>query len=446
MPNLLRVTLFILLLLLAACQEDAQPEQDLPTPPLGPTLTPEAQATDTPAPTATAADTATSEAEEEEAPPSPTAVPTETAAPTEAPQPAGAPATSLRLAPVVSGLSQPTYLTHAGDERLFVTEQSGRIQVIENGQIAATPFLDITDRVGLNANEQGLLSVAFHPDYRENGYFYVNYTDNNGDTVISRFQAGPDAAQADRDGEMVLLTVDQPYGNHNGGQLQFGPDGYLYVGMGDGGSGGDPQNHGQDPTTLLGALLRLDVDHGDGAPYAIPPTNPYADGDGGRAEVWAIGLRNPWRFTFDRETGDLFVADVGQNQYEEVNVVPAGLGGGVNYGWNIMEGAHCYRDQNCNQEGLLLPVVEYSHPQGGCSVTGGYVYRGQQYPDLVGNYLFADYCSGMVWSLFQSAEGQWQWSEQAIATVDGSPTSFGEDAGGELYIVDHGGAIYQIQQ
>ncbi|MFW6184111.1 MAG: PQQ-dependent sugar dehydrogenase [Chloroflexota bacterium] len=444
MPNLLRVTLFILLLLLAACQDEGPPEQDQPTPPLGPTLTtePAATATSAPAPTATSADV---DEEEATAPPSPTAAPTETAAPTATAQADGERATGVRLAPVVSGLEQPTYLTHAGDERLFVTEQIGRIRIIEDGQLAPEPFLDISDRVGLNANEQGLLSVAFHPNYGDNGYFYVNYTDNNGDTVISRFQTGPEAGQADAASEMVLLNVDQPYGNHNGGQLTFGPDGYLYVGMGDGGSGGDPQNHGQNPDTLLGALLRLDVEHGDDAPYAIPPDNPYAGGEGGRAEVWAIGLRNPWRFSFDRQTGDLFVADVGQNQYEEVNFVPAGQGGGVNYGWNIMEGVHCYGDQNCDQEGLLLPVVEYSHPQGGCSVTGGYVYRGQQYPQLAGNYFFADYCSGMVWSLFPGAEGQWQWNEQAVVTVDGNPTSFGQDAAGELYIVDHGGAIYQIQ-
>jgi glucose/arabinose dehydrogenase len=439
-----RVRIFLLLFVffLGACQgEDNAP----PAPVEAPTeaATAVAGVTTTLAPPVAATDTPQGEGTEPalEEPVEATPVPEPTALPP------GEPASAIALEPVVQGLESPTYLTHAGDERLFITEQGGRIQVVEGGQVASEPFLDITDRVGSNANEQGLLSVAFHPQYAENGFFYVNYTDNNGDTVISRFRVSDsDPNQADAASEMVLLNIPQPYGNHNGGLIKFGPDGYLYVGMGDGGSAGDPDNNGQNPGTLLGALLRLAVNAGDDeVPYAIPQDNPYLDNNQARGEVWAIGLRNPWRFSFDRQTGDLYVADVGQNQYEEVHFVPAGQGGGLNYGWPIMEGLHCFRQENCDQSGLQLPVVEYSHAQGGCSITGGYVYRGEQFAPLRGNYFFGDFCSGMIWSLFQTADGQWQWSEAPVATIDENITSFGEDVAGELYVVTRQGVIYRIR-
>ena len=441
MTNLLLrlIALCFLALGLAGCGLLEQ-EETAPTPPiaeqregdatstatvLSPTST-DLPSTRTPPPPATAEQTAT-----------PTALP-----PTETPPPSAAPVSEIQLVAVASGISRLTYLTHAFDERLFVTQQRGRIQVLVDGQVLAAPFLDITDRVAVNAPEQGLLSVAFHPDYAENGFFYVNYTDTNGDTVVSRFQVSDDANRAEAGSETVLLNIRQPYGNHNGGQLQFGPDGYLYVGMGDGGSGGDPENNGQNPNTLLGALLRLDVDQGsEEVAYAIPPDNPYVDREYGRNEIWAIGLRNPWRFSFDRLTQDLYIADVGQQQYEEVNFAPAGHPGGLNYGWNVMEGAHCYGSSTCDTEGLVQPVAEYDHGQG-CSITGGYVYRGSRFPELAGNYFFGDFCSGLIWSVFNTGDG---WQQTVVAQSDLNITSFGEDAAGELYVVTQGGEIYQIQ-
>ncbi|MCI0577525.1 MAG: PQQ-dependent sugar dehydrogenase [Chloroflexi bacterium] len=379
--------------------------------------------------------------EETESEPATAAPPANTARPAATDLPAAGPVTEIQLAPVVEGFDQPLYLTHASDERLFVVEQPGTIWVVADGEILAEPFLDIREQVGSEASEQGLLGLAFDPDYASNGAFYVNYTDNQGDTVVARYQVSDaDPNQADPNSEEVVLAIDQPYGNHNGGQLQFGPDGYLYVGMGDGGSGGDPHEHGQNPATLLGALLRLDVAGGE--PYAIPAGNPFAAGEDGAPEVWAIGLRNPWRFSFDRLTEDLYVADVGQNAWEEVNFLPAGSPGGVNFGWNILEGTHCYRQDDCDTTGLLLPVAEYSHDDG-CSVTGGYVYRGSQFPALSGNYFFADYCSGLIWSLFRGLGGDW--TQNLVLASGLTISSFGEDAAGELYVVDHAGQVLQIQ-
>jgi glucose/arabinose dehydrogenase len=287
----------------------------------------------------------------------------------------------LRLEPVAAGFERPIYLTHAGDGsgRLFVVEQPGRIKIIRAGVIDPTPFLDITPLVGSKGLEQGLLSVAFHPQCRTNGYFFVNYTNLAGDTVLARYQVSANPQAADPASAKILLTIDQPYANHNGGHLLFGPDGYLYVGMGDGGSANDPENYGQDLGTLLGKILRLDVDHA--APYGVPPTNPFIDQSSARPEIWAFGLRNPWRMAFDPLTGEMFIADVGQNKYEEVNVAPAGTTGGQNYGWRVVEGFHCNIPQNCDPAalGATPPIVEYDHTQG-CSVTGGYVYRGGQYP------------------------------------------------------------------
>ena len=304
----------------------------------------------------------------------------------------------------------------------------------------AAPFLDIRARVGSSGSEQGLLGLAFHPDYTKNGYFFVNYTDRSGDTVIARYRVSADPSLADPSTEVRLLEVQQPYGNHNGGDLAFGPDGYLYISLGDGGSGGDPRNFGQSVDTLLGKLLRIDVSEVDG--YSIPAGNPFVNG-GGRPEIWAYGLRNPWRISFDQLTGDLYIADVGQNSWEEVNFQPAGSPGGENYGWNTMEGFHCFQSSACDQSGLTLPVIEYAlHVQGDCAVTGGYVYRGHSLPAWQGIYVYGDYCSGRVWGLFQNPTGVW---ENGLLFETGARiTSFGQDEDGEIYLVNHRGSVYQL--
>jgi glucose/arabinose dehydrogenase len=360
--------------------------------------------------------------------PEPTQPPTLEPSPT-APAPGESrPAFSLGVEAIASGFTRPVYLTHAGDDRLFVVEQPGRVRVIQNGTLLETPFLDMVSLVNARANEQGLLSIAFHPDYASNGWFFVNYTRNpDGATVIARYRVSGDPNAADPNSAEVLLVIDQPERNHNGGLSLFGPDGYLYIGTGDGGGAGDRHGsigNGQDPDSLLGKLLRLNVETGD-------------------VSIWSIGLRNPWRFSFDRATGDLYIGDVGQNTYEEIHFQPASSSGGENYGWRIMEGLHCFDPgEGCDQTGLTLPVAEYDHGSG-CSVTGGYVYRGSAYPWLDGLYLFADYCTGLMWSLERDASGAWDMVEQM--QVDFTISSFGEDAGGELYLVGHNnGAIYRL--
>lgn len=347
---------------------------------------------------------------------------------------------TLALEPVVEGgLVRPDYVTHAGDVRLFVVEQPGRIRIIENGQLLDQPFLDIVEKVSTSGNERGLLSAAFHPDYAANGQLFVNYTRQpDGATVIERYTVSrDDPDRADDQSGQVILTIAQPEANHNGGQLQFGPDGYLYIGMGDGGGAGDRHGqigNGQDLDALLGKILRLDVSSQE--TYAVPPDNPFGN------EIWSYGWRNPWRFSFDRATRDLYIADVGQNAYEEVNFQPAASKGGENYGWRIMEGNHCFDPrQGCDQSGLVLPIAEYSHAEGGCSVTGGYVYRGSKYPALQGAYFFGDYCTGYIWSLQRDGD-QWQMTKRLEPGVRIS--SFGEDMNGELYVVDHSGAVYQL--
>jgi glucose/arabinose dehydrogenase len=345
--------------------------------------------------------------------------------------------------PVVSDLSSPVGLAHAGDGsgRLFVLEQAGTIRVIQDGALLPEPFLNIIDRVGSQGNEQGLLGLAFHPQYSQNGYFYVNYTDKNGDTVIARFQVSPGKPnQADPASEKQLLTVDQPYPNHNGGAVTFGPDGYLYLGLGDGGSAGDPQGNAQSFDTLLGKILRIDVNGGD--PYAIPADNPFANG-GGRPEIWAYGLRNPWRIAFDRQTGDLYIADVGQNQYEEIDFVRAGSSGRLNFGWNFFEASHPYKGQPLANEVFIAPVAEYSHSQG-CSVTGGEVYRGQHLSQWQGVYLYSDFCTGNVWGLLRDGQGTWQ--NALLFSNVGQVTSFGLDEAGEIYLVDRSGTISMLDQ
>ncbi|MDQ3460613.1 MAG: PQQ-dependent sugar dehydrogenase [Deinococcota bacterium] len=347
----------------------------------------------------------------------------------------------LETLEIARDLPQPTSISHAGDGsgRLFVTLQEGRIAVIEDGSVLAEPFLDVSALVSC-CGERGLLDVAFHPGYADNGLFFVNYTDANDDTVVARYEVSDDPDRADPGSAQILLTIAQPYGNHNGGQTSFGPDGYLYIGMGDGGSGGDPQNHGQNTETLLGALLRIDVDGEE--PYAIPESNPFVGDETVRDEIWAYGLRNPWRFSFDRATGDLFIADVGQSAREEINFQPAGSSGGENYGWRLMEGSACYNPSaDCDDGSLTLPVLEYDHSQG-CSVTGGYRYRGAALPGLEGVYLFSDFCSGRIWGGTQDAAGAWSSSE--LLSTGFSITTFGEDEAGEVYVADRGGVLYRL--
>ncbi|HUP00440.1 MAG TPA: PQQ-dependent sugar dehydrogenase [Gemmatimonadota bacterium] len=346
------------------------------------------------------------------------------------------------LRPIATGLDFPVHLTAPeGDPRLFVVEKGGRVLVVENGQVLPDPFLDVTALVS-RGSEQGLLSIALHPDFASSGRFFVDYTDTAGDTRVVEYRVSGDPNRADAAPVRTILTVAQPFSNHNGGLIVFGPDGMLYVGLGDGGSGGDPQGHGQNLGTLLGSILRLDIDGVE--PYAVPPDNPFVNQAGARGEIWAYGLRNPWRFAFDREIGDLYIADVGQNAIEEINAVD-GAGGGLNYGWNVMEGSRCFEPrEDCDTEGLTLPVLEYSHDQG-CSVTGGHVYRGDALPSLEGLYFYSDFCSGFVRSFRLSggeATDPRRWSE--IEPPQSSVTSFGEDSDGELYILTAEGGVFKI--
>ena len=350
---------------------------------------------------------------------------------------AARPAMAVTAAVVGTGYSAPVDLVnaHDGSGRLFVAEQGGRIRVL-GAPAPQSPFLDIAARVSC-CGERGLLGVAFHPDYRHNGRFFVDYTRAaDGATVIAEYAVGPDAQHAAPASEKVLLVIPQPYENHNGGALRFGPDGLLYVGMGDGGSGNDPDARAQDPQQLLGKILRLDVDHG--VPYAIPPGNPFADGTLGRPEVLVLGARNPWRFSFDRQTGDLVVGDVGQGAWEEVDRLSTDPAG-ANLGWRVMEGRHCTGLSGpvaCGDPRLTLPVVEYDHSAGNCAVTGGYVYRGAAVAPLLGRYVFADYCTGRRWSA--AATGAAAWTAQDLLDVGSPVSTFGEDESGELYFADYG--------
>jgi glucose/arabinose dehydrogenase len=349
---------------------------------------------------------------------------------------------ALSLGNKLASVDKPTSVTHAhdGSKRLFITEQAGRIVVIRDNAQLREPFLDIRGRVGC-CGERGLLSVVFPPGFQKKEHFYVNYTDWSGDTVVARFRMTKNPDQADLASEEILLTIKQPFANHNGGQLAFGPDEYLYIGMGDGGSAGDPFGNGQKLNTLLGKLLRIDVES-KVKPYGIPPSNPFINKKGALPEIWALGLRNPWRFSFDRKTGDIFIADVGQNKYEEVNVQPASSTGGENYGWNIMEGLHCFRSKTCETKGLIMPVVEYGH-DAGCSVTGGMMYRGSLFPQLDGTYLYGDYCSGRIWGMRRSGD---QWITRELLKSRLSISTFGEDEAGELYVADYdGGGIFRIE-
>lgn len=344
---------------------------------------------------------------------------------------------------------RPLNIQNAGDEtnRLFVEEQGGVIYVFQNDSETSdkTVFLDITDKITDDGNEQGLLGLAFHPNYESNGYFYVNYTaSGSGRTIISRFSvSGDDPNQADPNSETEILSYAQPYGNHNGGHLAFGPDGYLYIAAGDGGGAGDPDENGQDRTTLLGSILRIDVDNPqDENQYGIPPGNPFAgNNEGYREEIYAYGLRNPWRFSFDSETEDLWVGDVGQNAWEEIHIVENGL----NYGWNIIEGSNCYDPaSDCDKTGLELPVYEYSQNNGDRSITGGYVYRGPSLPELEGLYIYADFISGRIWALDPSNLNDPE--NTLLHRADFNISSFGVDQNNELYICGFDGKIYRFGQ
>lgn len=374
-----------------------------------------------------------------EAAPSATPEPTATAGPVALPDGNG-----YQLVRFAEGFTRPTYVTHAGDGsgRLFVAEQRGVVWVIVGGVVQPTPFLDISDRVSTRANEQGLLGLAFAPDFATSGRLFVHYSTiarlglNDGDTVLSEFSAA--GGVADAGSERVVLTLDQPFDNHNGGQIAFGPDGNLYMGLGDGGRAGDPLGAGQNPNTWLGKILRINVTATE--PYEIPVGNPFANG-GGAPEVFVWGLRNPWRFSFDRATGDLFIADVGQGDWEEISVLRWGDIAGANLGWNTVEGPACYASAGCDLSAFVAPAAWYGHGSGDCSVTGGYVYRGAALPGLTGVYLYGDYCSGRMWAMVSGADG----FESALFLSTGlNISSFGEDEAGELYVVDHNGAVYRL--
>jgi glucose/arabinose dehydrogenase len=368
--------------------------------------------------------------------------------PTATPAPPATGPDRLAIAQIVAGLSSPIGVTNAGDgsDRLFVVQRGGQVRVINaDGSLRGAPFVDLSAKV-VAGGEQGLLGLAFHPDFAANGRLFVDYTRaSDGADVVSELTASADRSSASPASERVLLAVADPYANHNGGQLAFGPDGYLYIAMGDGGSGGDPQGNGQNRQALLGKILRIDVDgtHAAGKEYAIPNSNPYAPGGvspgAGLPEIWAYGLRNPWRFSFDRGNGDLYIGDVGQNAWEEVDRQPAGSHGGENYGWNAFEGTHCYED--CGGVSYVRPIAEYGHGVG-CSVTGGYVYRGAAQPALRGFYILGDYCSGVIYTLPAGAGSK---TLKAVADTSLSIASFGEGEDGEVYVADvSGGRVYRI--
>jgi len=347
----------------------------------------------------------------------------------------------ITLSQIAEGLNRPVSLTNTNDSsgRLFIVEQRGRITIMNNG-ILSDSFLNIEDRVKSPANgggnEEGLLGLAFPPGYNEKGYFYVYYTMLSGDNVIARFSLDDNPNSADPASEEQILVLPHPtYTNHNGGQLNFGPDGYLYISTGDGGGGGDPQDNAQDPSSLNGKILRIDVENEppDGENYAIPGDNPFVGDAAYLPEIWALGLRNPWRFSFDRLMGDLYIADVGQNSLEEVNFQPADSPGGENYGWNIFEGDQCYSGGTCDPTGMTMPVHTYPTITPECAITGGYVYRGSEYPNLQGLYIFGDFCSGKIWELHKNNDA---WEHELLIDTDLRISTFGEDEEGKLYVAD----------
>ena len=355
----------------------------------------------------------------------------------------------LRVNPVATTPGVPTSITHGGDDRLFVNLQDGRILILESGAFKAAPFLDIRDRVATGA-DQGLFSTAFHPNYSQNGLFFIAYSETGDDVLISRFEVSNDPDVADASSERIVLRIEQPYKTHNGGQLQFGPDGYLYISSGDGGSRYDPDCLAQDRSKLHGNLLRLDIDQNrNQEPYhGIPADNPFVGQADVRGEIWSFGLRSPWRFSFDRATGDLYTADVGQARREEINFQAASSSGGENYGWKMMEGTDCTQNTDgcgfpipgCNAPEYTPPILEYAHDSDNCSVIGGYVYRGQQIPELNGAYLYGDYCSGRIWAAERSGNS---WRTEEIPARLPMLTTFGEDVDGEIFLADSSG-IYRL--
>lgn len=351
----------------------------------------------------------------------------------------------------VTGFSLPVGVATAGDSsgRLFVIEQAGVIKTVRNNALQPSPLLDISDRVTCCV-ERGLLGLAFPPGEGTKDHFYVAYTasENRGRDAsaqlvsrVSRFTMNADGQTADPGSEQIILTYDQPFANHNGGHLAFGPDGYLYVGTGDGGSGGDPDNHAQSLDDILGKMLRIDVEGGGANAYTVPADNPFVGQTGVLPEIWAYGLRNPWRYSFDRLTGDLYIADVGQNAWEEIDFQPASSAGGENYGWRIMEGNHCYNPDPCDDQGLTRPIWDYSHSNGDHSVTGGYVYRGAAFPGMQGIYLYGDFESGRLWGLRQNAG---VWENKLLLSTERNISSFGEDDDGEIWLVHYNGSIHRI--
>ena len=351
------------------------------------------------------------------------------------------PLPEIALEEVAGGLNELVYLTHAGDDRLFLVVKDGRVLILEGGMVRATPFLDISSRVRSTGVEQGLTSIAFHPEYGANGFFYVHYVQANGDTVLARYRVTGNPDVADPGSEARLLVIGQPFSNHNGGQLQFGPDGFLYLGTGDGGAGFDPQCRSQADDSFLGKFLRLDVNQNVGSPpfYGIPADNPFVGPGDPPDEIWAKGLRNPWRFSFDRATGDLYVGDVGQNEREEIDFQPAGAGAAANYGWKMLEGALCLGSSDgcptplppCGSAVYTAPILELTHPQH-CSVIGGYVYRGSSLPGFQGRYLYGDFCSGTLRAAHRQGES---WTQTVLTPILPGQRSFGEDRDGELYVL-----------
>jgi glucose/arabinose dehydrogenase len=348
---------------------------------------------------------------------------------------------------VFTGLDSPLFLTHAGDGsgRLFVMEQVGFVLIIEDGALHSEPFLDVSRLISQDVHqgsysERGLLGLAFHPDYATTGQIFINYTDENGHTVVARYTVmTDDPNRIDPASRTILFTVEQPFKDHNGGMMAFGRDGYLYIGVGDGGNANEPNYNSQDLTTLLGKILRIDV---NADTYTIPLDNPFLDEADTAPEIWATGVRNPWRFSFDRATGDLYIGEVGQWTTEELNFVPADSPGGLDFGWSAFEGTKPYQEDVTIEGDVAMPFFEYEH-QLGCSVTGGYVYRGAKLPELQGVYLFGDYCGGTIWSALRDESDQWQ--VEPFMETDFTISSFGEDEDGELYLVDYKGTIYRLE-
>ncbi len=350
-------------------------------------------------------------------------------------------AADVAVIPVASNIDSPVAVTAAGDNsgRLFILERSGRV-LLQRGNVQPEPFLDIRSRVSC-CGERGLLGIAFHPEFATNGTFYVNYTNLQFDTIIAEYQVSPDPDRADVNSESILLNIPQPFSNHNGGQLAFGPDGYLYIGTGDGGSGGDPNNFAQSGLSLLGKVLRLAVNPGQ--PYSIPNSNPFVSNSSFRDEIWATGLRNPYRFSFDRLTGDLLIADVGQNAIEEVNIQPAGSTGGLNYGWRAMEGSRCFNPvSGCESDDFTLPAFEYENAGARCSIIGGYRYRGSAMRALQGSYIYGDFCSGEIFAA--RLNNNQEWVQEVLLDTNFMISSFGEDDSGELLVLDLAGTVYRL--